>query len=252
MTENSPRPALDELHGEQKQLAESLLDGFDSWTETYEWIHGVMVYSGGRLDRRVIRAVVPVGTDKFLRESLRLDEPKHQYARQSLLTGELIPSFRRGLKELRWKATEYGENPPDSDRSEHIALRPAYDSLASKQKDVMKRGMKPFEDRPALMEWVQDAQRASLGELAEDFAMEVGFSDRHAVQSFVDGKYLRESPETAAYTRFMVVGGEMLPRFNDALLKQVRRASEQSVEVEEEPKTYELTDELLGDDPADG
>lgn len=244
MTENSPKPALDELHGEQKRLAEALLRGFDSWKAVYGWIHGVMVYSGGRLGTNVIRAVGPGGSDEFFRESLQLDERKHKYVRQSVLAGEVMPAFRAGLKELRWKATEYGENPPDADRSEHIALRPAYDSLASKQKDVMKRGYRPFEDRSALLRWVQDAQRASLGELREDFGMEVGFRDRHVLESFVSGDYVEESPEVAAYTRFMVIGGEILPRFNDALLKQLRRASEQAVEVDEEPEMYELDEEF--------
>ena len=244
MTEKSPRPALDELHGEQKELAESLLEGFDRWTDIVEWVHDAMVYSGGRMDTRVVRGLTPGGGEKFLQESLLRDEPKHQYARQSLLAGEIAPSLRRGLKELRWKATEYGENPPDSDRSEHIVLRPAYDSLASKQKDVAERGLSPFEDRPALMDWVQDAQRASLGEVTGSLSMQLGFSDRHALQSFVEGRYVEESPKPAAYTRFLVVGSEILPRFNDALLKQLRRASEQSVEVEEEPTTYELEEEF--------
>ena len=252
MTESSPRPALDELHGEQKRLSQSLLDGFDTWPEVYGWMHDVMVYSAGRVDRRLIRSVVLGSGDKFFREALLLDEPKHRHVRQSAVVNEVVPSFRRGLKELRWKATEYGENPPDSDRSEHIVLRPAYDSLASKQKDVIERGLSPFEDRPALIEWVQDAQRASLGEIPDDFGVRVGFRERHALESFVEGKYTRESPKVAAFTRFLVVGSQILVRFNDPLLKQARRASEQSVEVEEEPTTYELEEELLRDDPADG
>jgi hypothetical protein len=244
MKDTSPQPAIDELHGEQKQLAEVLLDGFGTWTETYEWVHGVMVYSGGRLDRNVVRSVAPGLSDGFLRESLKGDEPEHRHAREMLLAGGVMPAFRSGLKEIRWKATEYGENPPDPEWSEHIVLRPAYDSLASKQKEVMKRGLSGFEDREGLLEWVQDAQRASLGEVPGDMGTKLGFRDRMALESFVVSEWRRENPEAAALTRFMVVGGAFLPWFKDALLKQLRRASEQSVEVEEEPTTYELEEEF--------
>lgn len=252
MTDTSPQPALDELHGEQKRLAEALIDGLGSYIETYRWLHDVMVYSGGQLSRDVIGVVTIGGRDKLLRHSLQLDEPIHRRARKMLLAQKVMPAFRSGLKELRWKATEYGENPPDADRSEHIVLRPAYDSLASKQKGVMNRGLTAFESRDALLEWVHDAQRASLGELPEDLPNTLAFRDRHALKSFVEGKYTRESSEAAAFTRLLTVGSMILPRFNGALGMQLQRASEQSVEVEEEPTTYELEEELLGDDAADG
>lgn len=244
MTEKSPRPALDELHGEQKRLAKSLLDGFDSWTDTYKWTHGVLVYSGGHLSDDVVTAAVPGPAGGMLVEALHHDKQEHKHLRQSLLANEVMPAFRSGLKELRWKATEYGENPPDADRSEHTALRPAYDSLASKQRDVMIRGLSGFEDRDGLLEWVHDAERASLGEMPEDMAMQLGFRDQHALESFIASEYRRDNPEPAAFVRFMTVGKMVLPRFKTALSKQVQRASEQSVEVEEEPETFELTEEF--------
>jgi hypothetical protein len=244
MTETSPQPALDELHGEQKRLAEALLDGFSTWVETYEWVHGAMVYSGGRLSRKVVKSFAPGLSEGVLRESLQKDGPVHRRVRKSLLAGEVIPAFRSGLKEIRWKATEYGENPPDPERSEHIVLRPAYDSLASKQKAVMKRGLDGFLDREELLEWVQDAGRASLGEVPGEMGQALAFRDRTALESFVASEWRRENREAAAMMRFTVVGGVFLPRFKDALLKQLRRASEQSVEVEEEPETYELTEEF--------
>lgn len=252
MTETNPQPALDELHGEQRRLAGALLDGFGSQTETYEWVHGAMVYSGGRLNRRVVKAFRPGLSDGFLRKSLQKDDPVNRRARKSLLAGEVIPAFRSGLKELRWKATEYGDNPPDPDRSEHIVLRPAYDSLASKQKAVMERGLRGFKDRDGLLEWAHDASRASLGEVPENMGQKLAFQDPTAAESFIASEWCEEDPEAAALVRFMTVGGMLLPAFKDALLKQLRRASEQSVEEEEEPETYELTDELFGDDPADG
>jgi len=247
--DTSHRPALDSLHTEQRELVEQLYGGFGSWWELAEWSHDSVILSAGLISRELLRGSACLYGEPNIKRALLVGvgspPEESEFVRHQIATQHVVPAFRRAVKEVRFDATEYGENPPDPSKAEHVAFRPAWEELRTKQREVIAEWWDGFEDLEAVTEWCQRLTRAALGEENRTFVEVLGIGLDVLPQAAVTtSDYAQENPEVCQRVRAGVVWMRLLPWFADAVLKQVNRASEQTVEERRDVPEYELGDDL--------
>lgn len=247
--DTSHRPALDNLHDQHKEAVERLYDGFSSYWEVVGWSHDVVILSAGGIERDLLRSTACLYGERPIQEAILSwsDRPagESRQVRHQMAVQYVVPAFRRAVREVRFDATEYGENPPDATKAEHVAFRPAWEELREKQRDVLKEWWGGFEDLEALVEWSQRLSRAVLGEENREFVEALtGGLDLMCRVAVTASEYAEENPMLCQRVRAGVASVRLLPWMADAVRKQVSRASEQTVEERPEVPEYELGDDL--------
>lgn len=247
--DTSHRPALDNLHTEQRELVMQLYDGFGWWWEVVEWSHDAVILSAGHISRELLRSMACLYGEPPIQKAILLgigaSPDESEFLRHQIATQYVVPAFRRGLKEVRFDATEYGENPPDATKAEHVAFRPAWEELRVEQREVLREWWSGFEDLEALTEWCQRLSRAALGEESREFVEVLGNGlDLISEAAVTTSEYAEKNPTLCKRVRAGAASVRLLPWFADAVQKQARRASEQTVEKRPDLPEYELGDDL--------
>jgi hypothetical protein len=234
------RPAIENLHSEQREFVERCIEGVDTRWEQVELLHDWAVLSAGRVNPDLL---VDVGasrtgmySDVFMGEFENL--------RAGFVNDRVIPGMNAAHGELWQKATEYGSSAPDPETEEAVAMRPALEELWEDQWAVLRRGAAGFDTHEEAIEWSHDVARVSLGN-ADD-----GMLERLTSPSMLK-RPLHFSPFDDEHQAIRMLGLVLyvMPWFVEAVREQVVAASEQPDEKEPDLDEYELDEGLVVDDP---
>ncbi|GAB3676854.1 hypothetical protein [Halopiger thermotolerans] len=185
----SHRPALKKLEIDIRQLREELLTGFGSRREILEWSQRLTVRTLGEIRQswylelaRQFRGVPSSGRERALLSALltseertrELDPDAVDGLRERLAAVLLSSSEHRAFRELRSDAGEYlddadSESKHDPRMQRFIAMRPALDELETYQQRALSTCLDGLEDRGEILEWGEDLELATHGEIAESF-----------------------------------------------------------------------------------
>ncbi|WP_276253593.1 hypothetical protein [Halomontanus rarus] len=187
----SHRPALKKLALDIQGLRKELLTGFGSRREVLEWSQRLTVRTLGEIRTswylelaRQFRGVPSSGDERALLSALltpaarsrELDPETADALRERLAAVLLGPSEHRAFRRLRRDATEYVDERGAGDTSGHdplkqryIAMRPALDELDAYQGRVLAQCVDGLEDQSTILEWGDDLELATHGELDDDF-----------------------------------------------------------------------------------
>lgn len=243
---SSHRPALDDLHVKQKALVERFGE-FETMWEVVEWSHDAVILTAGRISQKFLRSMACLYGEKLIQRAVLapFGSENGEYLRQQAVSQAIVPACRAAVEEVRFRVTEYGENPPDAERAEHVAFRPAWEELREKQRTVLREWCHGFEDLEGATEWSQDLMRAVLGEENREFVEGVtGGLELVSEAAVRSSAYARENPELCGRMRMGIASMRLLPWMCDAVRKQVSRASEQTVIERPETPEYELGEDL--------
>jgi hypothetical protein len=239
----SVEPALDDLHRKQDELFRRLADGFDSRRQLLVWMHDVSLRTLGQVPDDWFANLV--GTryktaamlaDEKAREgvsSAAADAERAAVERGVLADDTLVEACRQGMRVLSRQANEYidGKEQVDPSAQSWLAMRPAVDDLAQRQRRVLRRaleldGQLPIDSRAAVREWVRDAVRATKGS-------DGGLGERvlWSPSSTYWMRSLRGDPTAA--TLHLLLADEYLSVANAALRTAAAAAGEQVAEERE-------------------
>ncbi|MCU4975940.1 hypothetical protein OB955_25005 [Halobacteria archaeon AArc-m2/3/4] len=244
MTEDvleSHRPALKKLALDIQGLRNELLAGFGSRREVLEWSQRLTVRTLGEIRTswylelgRQYRGVPSSGDERALMAALltpaarsrELDSVAVDALRERLAAVLLGPAEHRALRRLRKDATEYVDETGDGDQSGHdplkqryIAMRPALDELDTYQKRVLTECVDGLEDRSQILEWGDDLELATHGELDDDF-LERCYREPSTVTM------LTSSREDQKRARELFAATYLIPAFNSGVRDLTGRAKE--------------------------
>ena len=188
----SHRPALRKLALDLRALRMELLEGFESRRDVLEWSQRLTVRTLGEIDQdwymelaRQFRGDPSSGRERALLSAL-LTEPNRERdldpeavaeLRERMAAVLLGTSGHRALRELRNDAGEYlDERETGSSSSRHdpriqryIAMRPALDELETYQRRTLADCLDGLDDRGEILEWGEDLELATHGELPDRF-----------------------------------------------------------------------------------
>lgn len=190
MTEGHSRlPALVKLTDDLDDLRDELLAGFSSRRAVLEWSQRLSVRTLGQLPDRwydevggQFRGVPDSGHERTLLAALLADryrtrpipDEDARELRERLYALTIRPAYHRAFRQLRADAGEYFDD--DGSESQHtaarqrwIAMRPALDELETYQKRALATLLDGLADRSAIIDWGNDLEQATHGELPGEF-----------------------------------------------------------------------------------
>lgn len=241
--DKSVRPALENLHSEQKEFVETCLGGVGSLQAQLELLHDWVVLSAGRVSSDQLHDVGATRIGMY--SGVFLDSFEHQNVRANFVNQEVVPTLNAAHEELWQSATEYGEGGPNPEAEESVAMRPAIQELWEGQRAVLRRGVEGFDSMEEVAEWAHDVGKVTLGEADSDWLGDLTgpvtaqpfhfppFDDNRNVRIVGSVKYL-------------------LPWFRDAIWLQVQSAAEQAGDKDADLTEYQLDENLVVDDTRDG
>jgi len=148
-------------------------------------------------------------------------------------------SGHRALRELRDDAGEYldkdasrssSESTHDPSLQRYIAMRPALDELERYQQTALEDLLDGLEDRGAILEWGDDLELATHGELSESF-VERCYRER-ATASLLTS----EEPEQTR-ARELFAAYYLIPVYNRGVRDLANRAGEQPDDERQDRET---------------
>ncbi len=239
----SHRPALKKLALDLAQLREELLTGFGSRREVLEWSQRVTVRTLGEIDQswylelaRQFRGKPSSGRERALMAALltpaqrerEIDQEAVTELRERMAAVLLNTSGHRALRELRDDAGEYlddsthssSESTHDPSLQRYIAMRPALDELERYQQTALADLLDGLEDRGAILEWGDDLELATHGELSESFIQRC-YREPSASSMLTS----TEPEQTRA--RELFAAYHLIPVFNRGVRDLANRAGEQ-------------------------
>jgi hypothetical protein len=186
---DSRRPALVKLTRDLRDLREELVAGFESRRDVLEWLQRLAVRTLGTLSQswfdewgRQFRSTP--GEQKVLVAGLmrpdarvrEMDDETAESLRLRLAASTIRPAYHRAYRHLRRDAGEYvgddagyGDAGHDPHVQRFIAMRPALDELEAYQQAVLADLIGGLDDREELLDWGDDVQQATHGEIPERF-----------------------------------------------------------------------------------
>lgn len=88
--------------------------------------------------------------------------------RRALVATDLLPAMQRAVRAFRWTAAEYddeGDEPPDPDRQDAPAMRPALAALDDRQRTALDRLLDGFDTEAGLVAWARVVIESSYAEI---------------------------------------------------------------------------------------
>lgn len=240
LTDAPTRPAVSKLATDQARVIVWLLDGFDDRVEMLAWMRELTIQSLGSIDDEwfarvasdstVVSALLgePWGT---LQQDGVGDLPPEfaSEIRRGMVAEDLLPAFRQAHKEFRWSAgerVEYldEEGEMDSERidpreQQYPSMRPALGELAERTEWALASLLAGFENRGALLLWVQSTVAIIHAEIDED-------EIRAAYFHTPSREMMLERGERGRFLRTAWAAEYLLPAFNRATREVAERAGE--------------------------
>jgi len=187
--QHSNRPALVKLTDDLEDLRDELLAGFPSRRAVLEWMQQLSVRTLGQLPDRwfdelgaQFRGVPESGEERTLLSALLngsqrtrgMDDETAKELRERLYALTIRPAYHRAFRQLRADAGEYldgGETDSQQTAANQkwIAMRPALDELEEYQKRALGDLLDGLEDKSAILNWGNDLEQATHGELPGEF-----------------------------------------------------------------------------------
>lgn len=228
------RPALVTMSRDVRELVEELRTGLDDEAAVVRWLRRVTVGTLGELDVAVYEEfsrqfrggqgillaalVVPAARRREVSPTVE------KAVRERLAARYVLPAYHRAFRRLRTDATEYVDEAGEGDlhdpeRQSHTAMRPALDELATWQKRALEALLAGFDEPGDVLEWAEDLELATHGEIPETFAMRC-YHERSTVA------LLTGDGGTNERARRWFAVHHLLPRYRDGVRTLSRRAGE--------------------------
>jgi len=238
--QHSNRPALIKLTHDLEELRDDLLAGFESRREVLEWTQQLSVRTLGQLPDRwyseigaQFRGVPDSGKERTLLSALLIGRKRTRdmedstaaELRERLYALTIRPAYHRAFRQLRADATEYlDDTETDSqhtaDRQKWIAMRPALDELEEYQRTALTDLLDGLEDRSAILDWGNDLEQATHGELPGEFVA-------RAYREESTARVLTGDDSAAARARELFWADLIAPTMNAGVRDLAGRTSEQ-------------------------
>ncbi len=239
----SHRPALQKLALDLQDLRTELLEGFGSRRDVLEWSQRLTVRTLGEIDQkwylelaRQFRGEPASGRERALMSALlvraererEIDSDAVDELRERMAVTLLGPSGHRALRQLRDDAGEYlddsesrsGESQHNPQLQRYIAMRPALDELETYQKRTLAECLDGFGDRSEILEWGDDLELATHGELSETFL-------ERAYREPSTWKMLTSTQPADERARELFAAHHLIPAYNRGVRDLADRAGEQ-------------------------
>jgi hypothetical protein len=246
------RPALVRLVADVRGELATLMDGFESREAVLRWSQRLSVRTLGEIPQsfyqRLSRQFIPArsaGRDApqeraaisaLLAEQARerdIEAAKARELRRDLAAQYIIPASHRAFRGLRKDAGEYigeGEGAAhDPLAQSHIAMRPSLDELDARQATALMQLLGGFESREEILDWGEQLDLATHGELEERVARRF-YTERSTARTL-----LGES-DAAAWGREILAAHHLIPTYNRGVRVLAGRAGEEAHEEHTEPE----------------
>ncbi|MFC7070576.1 hypothetical protein ACFQL9_13060 [Halobaculum lipolyticum] len=211
------RRALATLSNGELEVVADAVTPFEDRRAVIEWMTRCAVHSLGQLPDGWFTAEgtaveTAVLFDRVLMSALlgrpwgnlsNVDEGWAREQRLGLLAKDLLPALHRGVREIRWNATDYTapQEPvdPDPSNQRHPAMRPGLSDLLTRAEWLVERFLDGFESGAEYLSWATFATTATYGELDDEVARRAYFetSIRSALLStegdLARGRFTREN-----------------------------------------------------------
>jgi len=150
-------------------------------------------------------------------------EDRAAVERAVLADDSLVEACRAGMTVLARSSSEYTGEAVDTSKQSYLAMRPAVDDLADRQREVLERPLgfgQTLASRADVREWVRSVIRATKGH------------DQGATEKFLWSPHrldaLRGDPSSA--TLHLMLADDLLRPMNAALRQTAAAATEQADE----------------------
>jgi hypothetical protein len=228
------RPALVTMSRDVRGLIDEVRGGLEDEAEVVRWLRRATIATLGELDVKVFSGLSRQfqGGQGVLLAALLVPAPRRrqvsrdveQAVRERLAARYVLPAYHRAFRELRTDATEYADDAADGDahdpeRQTFTAMRPALDELATWQERALEALLDGFSERGDVLEWAEDLELATHGEIPESFAMRC-YHEESTVA------VLTGDDPVAARVRRQIAVHHLLPAFRDGVRTLSRRAGE--------------------------
>jgi hypothetical protein len=242
------RPALVTMSRDVRELIRDLRAGLENEADVVRWLRRATVVTLGELDTEVYGGFARqfCGGQGLLLAALvvpgarrrSVSEDVATAIRERLAARYVLEAYHRGFRRLRVDATEYADDADDGDehdpeRQSFTAMRPALDELATWQKRALEELLEGFDERGDVLEWAEDLELATHGEIPEEFAHRC-YHERSTVAVLTGDDPVSER----ARRQFAV--HHLLPRFNAGVRMLSRRAGEVAAAESEETEVKPL------------
>jgi len=238
------RPALVKAVEDTRDVLGELIAGFDSRRALLEWLQQLTTRTLGEIDTdfyrklgRQFRVDPQAGTsqDRVLLACLLTPEARTRHkevpestareVRRRLAASQILPARHRAVRRLRKDAGEYiGGDARDKEHDpleqRFIAMRPSLHELDERQADVLGRLLDGLETRESIIDWSNDLELATHGEIPEQWATRAYKEDSTAA-------VLLDADERAARGRELLAAYHIIPHFNEGVSTLAGRAGEE-------------------------
>lgn len=220
----SVRPSLVKLNEDLKRERDRLLAGFENRRAVVEWAQRLTVRTMGRLPNRwyddLAEQFLPAdGMERTLLAALLSDESRRrpldtEAARRDRerIAGVIMrQAHHRAFGYLRADAHEYTDVEDTSQnplKQRYIAMRPALDELDEYQHRTLAALLNGFPDRTAILDWGDDMELATHGQVAESFLTRC-YEEESTVRNL-----LCADTEAADRERALFAATYLLPAYN--------------------------------------
>lgn len=241
------RPALVTMSRDVQELVAELRGGLEDEAEAVRWLRRATIRTLGELDVEVYDGFSRQmrGEQGLLIAALvvpaqrrrRVPEDVETAVRERLAARYVLPAYHRAFRRLRKDATEYADEADEGDlhdpeRQNFTAMRPALDELATWQERALESLLEGFDERGDVLEWAEDLELATHGEIPETFAMRCYHEESTVAVLLGDDKVSERA-------RRQIAVHHLLPRFRAGVRTLSRRAGEvAAAEREEREVTY--------------
>jgi hypothetical protein len=251
--QESVRPALVTLtRRDMAALRDELIEGFPHREAVLKWAQRLSVRTLGRLEtdfyERLGRQFRPrrlehqrfwehaeatgrrhgVVLDYLLQPAARtsddIDSATAERFREHLAATYIRPATHRAFRALRKDAGEYIDEADEDavhnpEKQEHIAMRPALSEIDGYQQAALNTLLEGFDERRAIIEWGEELDLATNGEIPGDFVTRC-YKERVMAELLCSGQ------DRARWFRELVGAVHLLPAFNAGVRDVVGRSGE--------------------------
>lgn len=186
----SHRPSLRKLTYDVESMRDWLRGGFEDRRDVLKWCQCLTIRTLGELPQRFYRELARQfrggfeGSERVLLSALLTEEVRHrddidqdaaEVVRADIEAHLIAPAQHRAFRTLRKNAGEYFDaetarkSRHDPRQQEYVAMRPTIDELERDQQRALVRLLDGLEGAPALVDWFDDVNLATHGEIPEAF-----------------------------------------------------------------------------------
>jgi len=240
-TPDDDRPALEALTTQQRDLLDELLgDDLDTRSDLLRWMQELSIHTLGQLgdgwycqqvtDPTVVSAMLgrPWGP---LRDQ-QVSQTWLVQFRRDIAAKDIIGALHASAREFRWTASEFStvidEDDVDVDnvdpQDQHPGMRPSLGTLENRQRQALNVVLDGFEDPDHLLQWGQNAIRATYAEIGRDVIRQAYFSAQ--MREWLCGPTHGE----ARFHRETWAAKYLFPGFNRSSAQVAARSQEQPTE----------------------